>query len=100
MKNESVTITVSYHAQPGKEAVARAELAALIATVQQREPDCLGITLHQHQDDPRRFLLFERWTSRAAYEGDHFRTEHLRAFIARAPQFLAGPPGLDAWSAV
>lgn len=98
MSHPAVTVTVTYQTQPGKEALAATELTTLINQVQQREPACLGITLLRQHDDPTRILLIERWTSQAAYQGDHMQTDHLRAFIARAPQFLAGPPTIAIWS--
>jgi quinol monooxygenase YgiN len=98
MNNDPVTVTVTYRTQPGKEALAHRELSELIAIVQDREPACLGITLLRHHDDPTQVLLLERWASKADYEGDHMQTEHLRAFIGRAPGFLAGPPAIAIWS--
>ena len=47
--------------------------------------------------EPRRILLVEEWTSREAYEGPHFGTPHLRAFIGRAPELFAGPPDITFW---
>jgi quinol monooxygenase YgiN len=98
MNNDPVAVTVTYRTQPGKEALAHRELSELIAIVQDREPACLGITLLRHHDDPTQVLLLERWASKADYEGDHMQTEHLSAFIGRAPGFLAGPPAIAIWS--
>jgi quinol monooxygenase YgiN len=97
MNHDPITVTVTYRTQPGQEALAHRELSELITLVQQHEPACLGITLLRHHDDPTQVLLVERWTSKAAYEGDHMQTEYLRAFIGRAPAFLAGPPAIAVW---
>jgi mutator protein MutT len=98
MSSEHVVVQIHYRAQPGKEAQAAREIAALIATVQREEPDCLGITMLRSADDPARVLLHERWTSRQAYFGPHMQTPHIQAFIAAAPAFVAGPPEISVWT--
>ncbi len=98
MPEATTTVLIGYRAQPGKADVAARELGALIATVVATEPDCRGIRLYQDPSDPTRILLYERWTSREAYLGDHLHTSHLEAFKARAPEFLAGPPEITFWS--
>lgn len=97
MSAASIVVQVAYSAQPAQAAVARQELAALITTVVSAEPACLGIQLFQDPADPTRLLLWERWTSQAAYTGPHMQTPHLQAFIQRAPGFLAGPPQITFW---
>lgn len=99
MSTAPVVVQIHYRAQPGKEAEAAREIAALIATVQREEPDCLGITMLRSADDPARILLHERWTSREAYFGAHMQTPHIRAFIAAAPALVTGPPEISVWTA-
>jgi len=98
MNSEHVIVQIHYRAQPGREAQAAREIATLIAIVQREEPDCLGITMLHSADDPTRILLHERWTSREAYFGPHMQTPHIRAFIAAAPAFVAGPPEISVWT--
>jgi quinol monooxygenase YgiN len=97
---DDVIVVITYQAAAGNAGVARAELAALIATVTDEEPDCHGIELVQDVDDETRFLLYERWSSRDAYTGPHMRTAHIRAFIDRAPATFAGPPSIAFWRPV
>jgi quinol monooxygenase YgiN len=97
MRPGPVVIQVRYTAQPGKIEEATREIAALIATVQREEPDCLGIDMLHAADDPARILLHERWTSREAYFGPHFQTPHIQAFIGRAPALVDGPPDISVW---
>jgi quinol monooxygenase YgiN len=92
-----VTVVILYRAQPGKGAAARAALAPLIRTVLAREPDCLGITMLQDAADETRFLLYERWTSQAAYTGPHMQTPHIQTFIQGAAATFAGPPDITFW---
>ena len=97
MHNEPVVVLVHYRARPGCEETARREIAALVARVVEREPDCLGITVLGRPDEPAQILLQETWTSRAAYLGSHREAPHLVEFIARAAAFLSGPPDISIW---
>ncbi len=97
MSTEPIVVTIHYKAQPGQHERARTELRALIQEVVASEPDCLGIRLHVDADDATRLMLYERWTSQAAYTGPHMQTPHLVAFIAKAREFLAGPPLIEYW---
>jgi quinol monooxygenase YgiN len=97
MSKDSVMVLIHYRTQPGREEVGVRELASLIATVTAEESACAGITMFQDVDDPARILLYERWTSRAAYTGPHMQTAHIQAFIKKAPSFMEGPPGITFW---
>ncbi len=94
---DGVVVVIQFQAQGGQAAVARRELKALIAEVVAKEPDCLGILLHQDVDDETRMLLYERWTSKEAYTGPHLQTPYIRAFMERAAGFMAGPPAITFW---
>lgn len=98
MAEDPVIVVIRYEARPGQGDRAEAELRALVREVVAREPDCLGIRLHADHDDRTRFLLYETWTSRAAYAGPHMKTPHLTSFIARAGALFAGPPTIEYWS--
>ena len=97
MAGTTVTVLVVYRAHAGKAADGLSALTRLVATVVAEERDCLGIRVCRSLDDPDRILLLEEWTSREAYEGPHFGTPHLRAFIGRAPELFAGPPDITFW---
>lgn len=97
MGSDGVVVIISYASLPDQAERAVAEIAALIATVQRVEPDCGGIELLQDLDDPTRIMLVEQWPSRESYLGPHFQQPHIQAFIARAGEFLAGPPEIRFW---
>jgi quinol monooxygenase YgiN len=99
MSTSHITVVVRYHARPEHAAQAARELTALVTAVVD-EHACLGIELLQDPDDPTRFLLYERWTGRETYLGDHMRTPHLGAFVERAREFLAAPPEITLWQTV
>ena len=97
MHDQPVTILIHYRARPGKAEEAHDALAALIETVVQEEPACLGIQLHQDPGDPQAILLIEYWKDAATFTGPHMETPHLRAFRERAPTFLEAPPQMSFW---
>ncbi|MFN7986536.1 MAG: putative quinol monooxygenase [Thermoanaerobaculia bacterium] len=97
MPQEPLTVHILYRAQPGKGDAGVEALEALVSTVVEKEPDCLGISVHRDVADPDRILLFELWTSRAAYLGPHLQTPHLRAFLEGAAALFAGPPEISFW---
>jgi quinol monooxygenase YgiN len=98
MSDTGVVVVIAYQAQPGQGAMTRFELQCLIDDVVRSEADCLGITLLQDPEEDTRFLLYERWTSREVYLGPHMETPHLKAFIQKAPAFLAGQPAITFWT--
>lgn len=87
-----VIVLIEYRARPGRETAAVRELAALVAIVIAKEPDCSGIEILRDMDDGTRIVLYERWSSREAYTGPHMRTPHILEFIGKAADFMAGPP--------
>jgi quinol monooxygenase YgiN len=97
MTTRPIVVLIAYHAQPGKAPAARTALAGIIADVLKQEPDCLGIRLLEHTGDDTRFLLYETWTSQAAYVGPHMQTPHIKAFIIAAGALFAGPPDISFW---
>ncbi|MFO7608295.1 MAG: putative quinol monooxygenase [Candidatus Krumholzibacteriia bacterium] len=99
MGGDGVVVIISYMCLPSAAERAVAEIAELVATVLRVEPECGGIELLQQTDDPTRIMLVEQWPSREAYLGPHFQQPHIQAFIARAGEFLAGPPEITFWRA-
>lgn len=98
MGQTGIYVIIRYRAMAGCAEVAARELAALVATVREREPDCTGITIVQRDEDPTDFTLIETWTSREAYAGPHLQTPHIQAFKARAGEFMAGAPEITYWT--
>jgi len=97
MSAPGVIVVIEYHALPSQAEAARSALQDLIEIVVREEPNCFGIRLHQHHDDPARILLWEAWTDQAAFTGPHMETPHLTAFRERAPELFVGPPSLSFW---
>lgn len=97
MSPKPVTVVISYRARADRAEQAATELAALIAVVVAKEPDCFWIKLYRDPLDPTRILLIESWTTREAFQGPHLQTPHLKAFVARAGELWVGPPETSYW---
>ncbi len=95
-----MTVLIRYIAQAGKTEVAKRELGALVKVVLAEEPACRGIWIHENTSAPEQLLLVEHWTDEAAYTGPHMQTPHIQAFMARAREFIAGPPEITFWRGV
>ena len=52
------------------------------AEASRAEPGCLEFSVYQEIDDPRAFLLYERYTSEEAFQA-HRRTPHFGGIIER-----------------
>lgn len=96
MSNNSIIVLIIYQAKPGMEDVAKQELKSLVASAVS-EPNCAGINLHQDADEPARFMLYENWTDKNYYIGEHMQTLHIKNFIQKAGNFLVAPPQISFW---
>lgn len=85
-------------AKPGKEEELRAALGGLV-TPTRGEEGCVQYDLHEHTDEPGRFLFYENWTSRDAL-AKHAASAHIQAFRAKAPEMLAEPSRIVTYSRI
>ncbi|GAA5018787.1 putative quinol monooxygenase [Kitasatospora paranensis] len=70
----------------GEQIAAFERLAPLVRA----EAGCLQYDLHQVSGEPERFVLIERWASKAALAA-HDVTPHMIEADAASPAFRAGP---------
>ncbi len=82
------TISAKITARPGREADAARVLHDLLAPTHS-EPGCIQYDMHRSLEDPRVFLFFENWKSKADWEA-HMETPYLRDFVARGDELLEG----------
>jgi len=75
----SLTILGFWRASEG-EAEVVAQRAVAVAVVSRLEPGCLEYRVHRDRADPREFVLFERYTNRAAVEA-HRASEHFQKVV-------------------
>ena len=69
------------------------QLRALLvpfAAASGKEPGCLQYTLMEDEDQPGRFLTFERWTSRDVLDA-HMKTPEIGALVPKLEAVLAKP---------
>ena len=52
------------------------------------EPGSIGYVLHRDNDDPRVWILYETWRSRADLDA-HFEQPYTKAMLAQFPELLA-----------
>ena len=86
----SVLVLFDCEAGAGSEEAVMARFAELFPDTRAFD-GCESCTLHRDQDAPGRFVLVERWATRANYEAYlQWRTE--RGDVERLAPLLAGPP--------
>ncbi len=85
-----VVVVATVEVLPGREDEALALVGELVDATHD-EAGCLAYALHRDLDDPRRFVLVERWTSPVALEA-HLLQAHTRAFSERIGALVAAPP--------
>jgi quinol monooxygenase YgiN len=89
MDPKPVVVIALIRAKPGKEAALKEELLALIPPTRQ-EQGCLAYELHQDQENPARFVFYERWADKSRIDA-HLRQPHLQALVAKADTLLGEP---------
>ena len=76
-----LTVVARYVVTEGHEATV-AELLRENAGASRAEPGCLEFSVYQAIDEPRAFLLYERYTDENAFQA-HRRTDHFARIIER-----------------
>ena len=59
-----------------------AELFPELEAASRREPGCLLYVVHQHAEDPRKFLVYEQYRDEAALQA-HRDSEHFQRLATR-----------------
>jgi quinol monooxygenase YgiN len=94
---EPVTVVITCTLKPGKVAMARSELEAVIAIVRANEPACHGIRVHDNPKDPCRLLIIEQWESEEIFTGPHMQTAHMQNFMKKVEDFIDGAAEFSFW---
>ena len=95
MRRTEVTVLAQLRLFPEYIEQGTRDLNEFARVVCANESDCLGIEIVQDLDDPTRITMIERWASRAAYEGPHLQTEHMKAFIAESSRYFDGAASIS-----
>lgn len=85
-----ITVVARAKAKPGCEANLEREFRAVVEPTH-REAGCLKYVLHRTAEDPRAFMVFERWTSKAALD-EHLATPHIQNLFRNVPPLVEAPP--------
>ncbi|HEV2422490.1 MAG TPA: putative quinol monooxygenase [Candidatus Acidoferrales bacterium] len=93
-----ITIMAFITAKAGMQPQVREVLLDLVAQTR-KEKGCLNYDLHQSQDNPREFVMYENWESAADLDA-HARSEHLQAFGKAAKGLLERPAEITKWDMV
>jgi quinol monooxygenase YgiN len=94
--SQNLIVLVKYKTLPSMSEDAIAGLTKLIEAVK-NEPNFVNITLHTDPKNSSNILLYEEWSDKAYYNGDHMNTKHLRSFMEDSRAYLAGPPEISQW---
>ncbi|WP_330329693.1 antibiotic biosynthesis monooxygenase [Streptomyces sp. NBC_00536] len=87
--SQPVQLVIHITTLPGRGAEQTAAFERLAPLVR-AETGCLQYDLHRVSGDPDRFVLIERWSSKAALAA-HDATPHMIEADAASPAFRAGP---------
>lgn len=82
-----LTIVVHIVANPDHPRLIRDRLLELVASTR-KEVGCEQFDLHEDNEDPNHFMLFEIWSSRQHWL-DHRETDHLKAYRAATEGAIA-----------
>ena len=84
-----VTVIAEMTAKPGKEEELKRHLLVLVEHTRQEE-GCVQYHLHVSDDDSRKFVIVENWTTREALDR-HARSAHMNAFSQVSTELRADP---------
>jgi quinol monooxygenase YgiN len=93
-----VTVIARIRAKAGLEETVLQEMSKLLSPTRS-EPGCINYDLHVSSSDPTHFMFHENWESESDL-ARHLQSPHLKAWLERAPQFLALPVEIERWSRV
>ena len=86
-----VVVAAAFKVKPGREAEAE-EVLREVTRETHGEEGCLLYALHRGLDDPSRFVILERWRSRADLDA-HFQQPYMTK-LAAAADALEEPAGV------
>lgn len=86
----AITVVATLITREGQEAAALEALTEAVRATHD-EAGNLVYALHRDSQDPRVFVIVERWTSPVALES-HFQQPHMVELLGRADALLSEPP--------
>jgi quinol monooxygenase YgiN len=87
--NAKLSLVAFLYARPGMEQQLHERLLSLVAP-SRAEAGCINYDVHQSDDEPGTFVMYENWSERAALDL-HFTMPYMRAIAAELPKLLRAP---------
>lgn len=89
---KKLSLVAFLFAKPGKEKELETRLKALL-DLSRAEEGCINYDLHQSDDDPTVFVMYENWVDRSALD-THFEMPYMKELLADLPDLLRAPLGM------
>lgn len=86
---KKLSLVAFLYAIPGKETALAAHLGSLVEH-SRAEEGCINYDVHQSDDDPTVFVMYENWADRAALDL-HFAMPYMQETLAVLPTMLRAP---------
>lgn len=86
---KKLSLVAFLYATPGKETALAAHLASLVDR-SRAEAGCINYDMHQSEQDPTVFVMYENWVDRAALDL-HFTMPYMQETLAVLPSLLRAP---------
>lgn len=93
-----LTVVATLVAREGQEAATLEALSGAVGPTHDEGGNLL-YALHRDANDPRVFVIVERWTSQVALES-HFQQPHMTRLLARVDELLSEPPKIRTCEAI
>jgi quinol monooxygenase YgiN len=86
---KKLSLVAFLYATPGMEQELGARLLSLVE-LSRAEAGCINYDMHQSNEDPTVFAMYENWVDRAALDL-HFEMPYMKEMMAALPSLLRAP---------
>jgi quinol monooxygenase YgiN len=86
---EKLTIVANIEAKEDQVELVKGELLKLVEKTHAEDEGCILYTLHQDNETPAQFVVFENWASKELLQ-KHIDSAHFKACMAEIESALAG----------
>ena len=82
-----ITIVANITAKTGKIDLMKSELLKLVESTRTQDEGCISYDLHQDNENPAEFMVFEIWASEDLLQ-KHADSEHFKAFMGASEEMV------------
>lgn len=90
MPTTKIVVVATVESKPGAEDAVLALLQTVVEHTHTEE-GCISYALHRDVEEPRRFVMVERWSSTEALD-EHFTKPYMAELFAALPEHVGAPP--------